>query len=120
MGQVVPGRIFCVTGASAPDGRRKRTVTDSDVVPGLNTSISVEAPGTSWAWGMAQCGWAAIAPGTSDTPPDVPPAPTISCTTEATTRPVRVVTTVLMLETSWTSVVTFSTATCPAGNTIPW
>ena len=47
MGHVVPGRIFCVNGVSGPDGRRKSTVTDSVVFPGLNTSISVAAPGTS-------------------------------------------------------------------------
>src|SRR5277367_2335572 len=117
MGHVVPGRIFWVNGVSGPDGRRKSTVTDSVVFPGLNTSISVAAPGTSWDWGMAQCDWAAIAPGTSDKPPDVPPAPTSSCTSAATTRPVRVVTTVLMVEICWTSVVTFSTVTWPAGNT---
>ena len=53
-------------------------------VPGLNTSISVAAAGTSSACGMAQWDWAAITPGIRDRPPDVPPGPTIPCTSEAT------------------------------------
>ena len=95
--QVVPGRILSVSGDRGPEGNRKSTVTVSVARPGLKMSTSEEPPGTSWAWGIVQCGWGEGAPGTSDSPPEVPPGPTSSCTSDATTRPVRVATTVLML-----------------------
>ena len=107
-------------GVRGPEGNWNRTVTVSVAVPGLNTSISEEPPGTSCAWGIAQCDCGAITPGTSERPPDVPPGPTSSCTSAATTRPVRVATTVLMVATCCTSAVTFSAVTWPAGSTIPW
>ena len=52
--------------------------------------------------------------------PSPPEAPTNPCTSDATTRPVRVVTTVLTVEIFCTSDATFSTTTWPAGSTIPW
>src|SRR6202522_3565253 len=90
--QVVPGRILSVKGDRGPEGSLIRTVTVSVFEPGLKTSISEEPPGTSCAWGMAQCDCGVATPGTSDSPPDIPPGPTSSCTSEATTRPVRAVT----------------------------
>ena len=109
--QVAPGNTLSVSGANGPDGKRNRSVTASVDWPGLNTSISELTPASSCAWGIAQWACGAATPGTNERPPEVPPGPTIVCTSAATTRPVRAVTTVLTGEVSCTSDATFSTAT---------
>ena len=92
-------------------------MTASGATPGLKTSTSEEPPAASWAWGMAQAVSGRAAPGTRERPPEEPEN---TCTSDATTRPVRVATTVLTVATSCTSDATFSTWTWPAWSTIPW
>lgn len=113
----MPGATLSLSGASGPEARRRCTVTDSGAVPGLKTSISEEPPVTSWPWGNVHCDWGCAAPVTRASPADDPENP---CTSDATTRPVLVATTVLTVDTFCTSDATFSTWTWPDWSTIPW
>ena len=114
---VEPGATLPTSGARGPEPRRTRTVTASVVDPGLKTSISPEPPATSWLWGTVQCDSAFGAPVTSESPPE---DPANACTSVATTRPVRVETTVLMMDSFCTSAATSSTCTWPDCKTMPW
>ena len=82
-------------GASGPEARRRCTVTDSGAVPGLKTSISEEPPVTSWLWGIDQCDSGRAPPARGPGPAD---DPANTCTSDATTRPVLVATTVLTVD----------------------
>ncbi len=74
----------------------------------MKTSISEEPPDTSSAWGIAHCDSGLAAPGTRESPAEVPEN---TWTSDATTRPVRVDTVLLTVDTFCTSDATFSTST---------
>ena len=114
---VLPGAIRSASGWSGPDGSRRCTVTDSLWVPGLNTSSSPTPPAGSWLWGMTQCACGAMAPGRRESP--VAGAEN-ACSSDATTRPVRVATTVLTEDMFCTSEAMSSTWSSPGDRTMPW
>ena len=65
---VLSGATVDDSGASGPEGRRSCTVTDSEVVPGFNTSISDDPPWVSWLCGMTQCDSGRANPVTKESP----------------------------------------------------
>src|SRR6516164_691806 len=113
---VAPGATSEPNGAKGPEASRRWTRTATDVLPGLNTSISEFPPEFSSLWGMAQWTAGRATPGTTESPDEEPEN---TCNSDATTRPVRAVTTVLTVDVFCTSAATFSTTTFPGGSTKP-
>ena len=115
---VEPGSTLPASGASGPEPRRTRTVTSSVVGPGVE---DVDLAGATRH--LLALGDGPVRLDVRGTRHEREPAgadPANPCTSVATTRPVRVETTVLMMDSFCTSAPTSSTSTWPDCSTMPW